>query len=410
MTEKAVGELPRAFTSRTDLSVFATPRRLAQLPRHRWFYFPHSFHPTLVKAIFDECGIPEGGSVLDPFVGSGTTLLVAQECGLHSVGLDLSPVSVLASRAKTNLYDPEDLLRFLADVMAASAPPAPPVRGAPARLRRAFSAGELRNLMAIRQAIKMLPNPSREFFFLALLKTAREFSRAVPDGGWFRWAEKRARGGIVHAEFDRFAREMILDAKLNPKARQQPVQVIEGDARTIEVGRQYDAVVTSPPYPNRHDYTRVFHIQLLILGMSEPEILDLRHRTLRSHVEARANGHTVGGYTQPKALSKLLGDWPEDADRRIPPMLTGYFEDMHTSMARAGNALRSEGCAAFVVGNVRHAGRLIPVDEILAAIAPQVGLRHQRTWVIRERGNSAQQMGKLGRVPSRESVVFLKKP
>jgi hypothetical protein len=90
-------------------------------------------------------------------------------------------------------------------------------------------------------------------------------------------------------------------------------------------------------------------------------------------------------------------------------MLQGYFEDMHTSMAQASSVLRPNGHAAFVVGNVRHAGRLVPVDEILGEMAPQAGLRHKRTWVIRERGNSAQQMGKLGRVPSRESVVFLKK-
>lgn len=410
MSARAAAALPRAFTSRTDLSVFATPRRLSQIPRHRWFYFPHSYHPNLVKAIFDECRIPEGGSVLDPFVGSGTTLLVAQESGLYSAGFDLSPVSVLVSRAKTNPYDPDSLLGCLADVMDASAPPAPPVRGAPARLRRAFSAGELRNLLAIRREIELLPNPSREFFLLTLLKTAREFSRAVPDGGWFRWAEKRARGGMVRAEFTRLAQEMVEDVRLSPQAGQQAVDVVEGDARTIEDERQFDAVVTSPPYPNRHDYTRVFHIQLLMLGLSESEILDLRHRTLRSHVEARANGHTMGTYSQPKALSNLLGDWPEDSDRRIPLMLRGYFEDMHISMARAGSALRTGGCAAFVVGNVRHAGRLIPVDEILVAMASQVGLRHKRTWVIRERGNSAQQMGKLGRVPSRESVVFLKKP
>jgi len=51
----------------------------------------------------------------------------------------------------------------------------------------------------------------------------------------------------------------------------------------------------------------------------------------------------------------------------------------------------------------------IPADELLAEIGERAGLQWQDSWVIRMRGNSAQQMGRFGRLPSRESVVFFRK-
>ena len=65
---------------------------------------------------------------------------------------------------------------------------------------------------------------------------------------------------------------------------------------------------------------------------------------------------------------------------------------------------------AYVVGNARYSGVPIPVDEILANIGRQIGLKLERLLAVRYRGNSAQQMGKFGRNASRESVVFFQNP
>ena len=64
---------------------------------------------------------------------------------------------------------------------------------------------------------------------------------------------------------------------------------------------------------------------------------------------------------------------------------------------------------AYVVGNACYSGVPIPVDEILAHIGQQIGLKLKRIVAVRYRGNSAQQMGAYGRQPSRESVVIFQK-
>jgi len=64
---------------------------------------------------------------------------------------------------------------------------------------------------------------------------------------------------------------------------------------------------------------------------------------------------------------------------------------------------------AFVVGNAQYSGLAIPVDELTAELGEQAGLKCDKLVVARYRGNSAQQMGKYGRKPSRESVVLFQK-
>jgi hypothetical protein len=104
---------------------------------------------------------------------------------------------------------------------------------------------------------------------------------------------------------------------------------------------------------------------------------------------------------------KKLGD---NIDKRIPRMIIGYFEDIFLTLISLKKSAKQGAKLAFVVGNVRHSGVMIPVDEIIVAIGLQLGFTHSGSWVLRLRGNSAQQMGRYGREPSRESIVMLQLP
>jgi hypothetical protein len=193
----------------------------------------------------------------------------------------------------------------------------------------------------------------------------------------------------------------------------QLLEARKGDARNLGIPKgEYAGLITSPPYPNRHDYSRIFHIELLLLGEDESDIIDFRHHSMRSHVEALKPTDvpvSVSKYVEPEKLTDAINRLPEKCDDRVPALLRGYFEDLYTTMIIAHNALKPKARAAFVVGNVRYGGILIPVDEILLDVGKRAGFLHDKTWVIRLRGNSAQQMGSFGREPSRESVVFLRK-
>jgi tRNA G10 N-methylase Trm11 len=101
--------LPPKYRYKLDLRKAATPQLLKKHPIHRWFFFPHSYSPELVKAILDRWRLPHGSHILDPFVGAGTTLLVAKERGYSATGFDLSPISLLTSNVKIHTYHVEEI-------------------------------------------------------------------------------------------------------------------------------------------------------------------------------------------------------------------------------------------------------------------------------------------------------------
>lgn len=62
--------------------------------------YPAKFIPALPGSLLDCIEIPPGSAVLDPFAGSGTTLVEAQKRSLPSVGVDVNPIACLISRVK----------------------------------------------------------------------------------------------------------------------------------------------------------------------------------------------------------------------------------------------------------------------------------------------------------------------
>jgi site-specific DNA-methyltransferase (cytosine-N4-specific) len=130
---------------------------------------------------------------------------------------------------------------------------------------------------------------------------------------------------------------------------------------------------------------------------------------LRSHIESREH---LGKEVSLPALDEILkGLKMKDLNNdRIPIMIKGYFEDMNLVIKQLVHYLRPGGLIALVVANARFEGELVPTDLILSELAEINGLKTESIWVTRYKGNSSQQMGRYGRIPVRESIVFWRKP
>lgn len=74
---------------------------------HSWLKYKEGFSADLVNILLDEMGAVPGDTVMDPFMGSGTTALVCRMRGIDSVGYDIMPISAVSIRAKANVmkYD-----------------------------------------------------------------------------------------------------------------------------------------------------------------------------------------------------------------------------------------------------------------------------------------------------------------
>jgi site-specific DNA-methyltransferase (cytosine-N4-specific) len=400
---------------RLDWAWWVTPKLLKDKPVHRWYVFPHSFASELVHALIDEWGLTQEDHILDPFAGAGTTLLAAKEKGISATGYDLSPLAVLASRTKlANLslarlseqwntfkrflrkgrFDSNDLV-------------------CPEFVRKALPGRLLGTFRSIDHYISSLSASGRErdFFRVALLSVLPRFSRAMISGGWPKWIKSGPAARAVPAAFAGQVESMLRDLRQTRFPRRTSWSVDVADARRLPVeDDSFTAVITSPPYPNRHDYTRVFGLELMFSLLDWEQTRDLRYQSFHSHPEARPSRPEINGYVPPRALTKVLSVMRKtDSDPRVIAMLEGYFLDMYLFLREVRRVCRQDARIAVVLGNGQYYGIPILVDEWTAEVAERVGLGCERIVAVRYRGNSAQQMGRYGRRPSRESVVLFRR-
>jgi hypothetical protein len=400
-----------SIEERLGWRAWVTPKPLSSQPLHRWYIFPHSFTSELVHSLSTEWGLGSEDRLLDPFVGAGTTVLTAKQMGVPATGYDLSPLAVFATRVKISNYASKDLRRAWRTLERKVNPASwngtsrtyPELVGCalPGKLLGAFD--------AIRKEIDRLPVPrkQRSFFQLALLRTIPDYSRAATNGGWLRWTAKGKRASSLWRQFAARVAEMLEDVEATEPSPGAKWRVSNADARRLpDASGTFSAVITSPPYPNRHDYTRVFGVELMFGFLDWAATRQLRYQSFHSHPEARPVLPADGKYIKPRRISRLVNRAEaRGGDPRVPRMIDGYFRDMYLCLRETKRVCRRGARIGFVVGNARYGGDSIPVDELTAELGELAGLRFEKLMAVRYRGNSAQQMGKFGRSPSRESIV-----
>lgn len=407
---------PYRVETKEEWRRWVTPVPLKDSPVHRWYYFPHSFTGDLVHALIDQWGLGARDRVLDPFSGAGTTLVAAKQKGVPATGYDLSPFAVLVSNIKVGNFSVARLKRTWHALQKNIDPNCwnGASRTYPQLVREALPGKLLGAFDSIWLSVEALScsDVEKQFFRLAVLRTIRTFSRLVPTGGWLSWSNNRANTRSIISTLAGHVQPMIDDVAHHPLPRTGGYRAFIADARKLpEPDETYSAVITSPPYPNRHDYTRVFGVELMFGFLNWSQTRSLRYQCFESHPEAHPKRPDSAKYRMPPAFLNAVGKLEKRGlEPRIIRMLKGYFLDTYLCLKEAERVCRKGARLAFVVGNAQYSGERIPVDELTAEIGEQVGLQCQRLVAVRERGNSAQQMGKFGRNPSRESIVEFVKP
>jgi tRNA G10 N-methylase Trm11 len=366
-----------------------------------------------VGKLIHEFGLGPNSWVLDPFCGGGTTLLACKEQGINSQGFDILPFSVFLSNVKTRNYETsllkKEFKNFNEDKqLALSKDSLPDIK----IIHEAFSDGIKQELLKLRSNINSIKdNVVKDFYMLGLLSILEDVSNTKKSGGFLRIRKKEVKRSEIRNKFLAKILSMINDVeKFNRQLKFSHVKTEAklSDSRSLLSKRKFDAIITSPPYPNRHDYTRIYGLELIVGFIKDAdELKQIRYHTIRSHVEARKQ-FFAKGYQPPKIINTLAKKITKAGlnNPRVPAMLKGYFEDMYLSLLQMKKYLKKEGMLALVVSNVRFGGVNIPVDIILAGIGEQVGLKTKSIIVARKRGNSSQQMKVFKRKPSRESIII----
>jgi hypothetical protein len=387
------------------------------LPLYNWFKYKEGFSRELVVQLFREFGLQPGDTVLDPFAGSGTTLLAAKEFGIHALGIDMLPTSVFVAKTKLTDWDNIDAL-LQAALNLTSTPFHEPKSTLPdvRIINLAFTKETQRELLFFRDEIDTYEPPVREFLMLGLLTILESVSSASKDGQFLRLVEKDL--PPVRDSLRAALTQMIHDLSeirmfgLWPRKNARTLMA-QGDARELCLPKKYlgnvSAVITSPPYLNRYDYSRIYALELCLFCVkSHQDMVNVRHSLLRSHVESKEH---KGKQILLPALDEVLQEVRSRPlnNERLPIMIQAYFEDMNLVIRNIASYLKSGGRAALVVANAQFNGESVPTDLMLCELADQQGMSTETIIVTRYKGNSSQQMAVYGRRPVRETILFWRK-
>lgn len=380
-------------------------RQQTRYSAHCWHEYKGRFNPQIVHGILN-CFFERTTSVLDPFCGSGTTLVECAHKGVSALGVDINPFSVFLSSAKINALHarPSDLRRS-AVIIARATPRDVSQNRRPDELtylKKWFPSETLREIEGLRHAaLTQIPRTHQSAFLCLMSDLLREYSLQEPSDLRIR----RRFSEFPKTPFREALAEKInkcLDSLENTRkvvgtlTSKQVVRLGTAEEPHLLGRKRFDGVVTSPPYATALPYVDTQRLSLVWLGLVSPNMLAETEESLigAREVERKAQ------LTLQKKLWDEINGLPNEVNelirkiarahggddgfrkRAVPALLFRYFTRMKVSLLAMRNSVRSGGKAVLVVGtNHTTAGEIpfqIPTPYLLALIGETVG------WNIQE--------------------------
>jgi DNA modification methylase len=341
-----------------------------QYALHNLHPYPAKFIPQIPRRAIERW-TREDDTILDPFCGSGTTLLECALTGRNSIGVDNNGVATLVCQAKTAKYSNRSLMplaqllkdtqsrlrsgRFRTRLLSSAASNIPDYPS----IRKWFAEPVLAELAWLRGQIEGLPLQSRLLAtatFSALLVQA---SRQDSDTRYAAVEREWEPGWVVKTWIRKTidAVERALETtSLHRKARHAVHTRDSRDLGFIESGSVH-CIITSPPYLNAYDYHKYHRHRLWWTGS---DVALARDKEIGKH----------DVYTRPGAT-------PDS-----------FFEDLAACLREWKRVLVTRGRALVLVGDAIVSGEFVPVGDRLIELADAVGMSMERRWVRQIDSNS----------------------
>ena len=374
-----------------------------KLPVHRWFKYSAGFSAEWAGDIIREQGAQR---VLDPFAGSGTTVIAAEQNGVSGIGVDVHPFVSRVAKAKLSWRsDPGEFLVRANAVLAEVEKERETILPTSQLILRCFPDEDaLKDLLRVRDAVERLRqgDPYDELLWLTMVSIIRACSPAgtaqwqyiLPNRTKARVAEPVSTFQIRAAMFATDMRAMS-DFADSPRGR-----LIEADARTLDGVEDgwADLVLTSPPYANNFDYADATRLEQTFLGEIEGwgDLRGLRKTLMKS-----ATQH-MGGWDPAEALdsplldpirAEIVGVFDElNAIRKTKAgnkpyhlMVLGYFFDSAKIWQAIRRASAPGARVCYVVGDSAPYGIHVPVEKWLGELALNEGFNSWSFDKVRDR-------------------------
>lgn len=425
-------------------SEWGTFRDSLRAPVHSWFTYPAGFSYKAVEHSFAQQNLVPGASVVyDPFMGSGTTNLVAKKAGLSSIGVEAHPFVFDITQSK--MYwelDFDEVSQFKSDIpqIIGTLPSAETMEKSnselfPELILKCFLPEALYALRLIRDEIKNSAKYSSEtkrFLSTALICTLRDVSIAAT--GWPYIAPNKVKiTSMSKNAVETFMKRVskmendlgIVRAEAN--TTQNEHRLILGSSTQTDIpSESVDHIFTSPPYLNNFDYADRTRLEMYFMGEATTwgDISsNIRTKLMTSATTqiSRADSKYV---LDPdiKAASPEIYEFLQESESSLEKLrhikggkksydllVTGYFNDIFKILSDNFRVLKSGSEALYILGDSAPYGVHIPTDELIGRLGVGIGFKDYEIEVLRVRGGKWANNPQRHSVPLRETIVRLRK-
>ncbi len=347
---------------------------------HGILIYPAKFIPQIPQFCIQQFSQPTD-TILDPFCGSGSSLLEAQLLHRNAIGIDINPLAQLISKVKTTPLNLQQFTeeynlieKFLTECSKNLSTKEEIIPSFP-NISYWFAPKVMQDLMRLQQYILDIKNPPiRNFFLLVLASIIRNVSLADNDQlhpAKTKFAKEKENKTIQTFEIYRKSlrsRTKIIEEYSQYDFSDVNIQLIRRNATHIESPQKVDLAVTSPPYVNALDYVRIHKLEAFWANLLQAEEIHPLHKQFIGTEKVYKEYYNDLPEFRHKELNEIITKI-YNFDRKRAGIVTLYFMQMRKNLLEVYSHLRPEGYYCIVIGSNNMRNIHIPTPKIFIQFA-----------------------------------------
>jgi site-specific DNA-methyltransferase (cytosine-N4-specific) len=380
-------------------------RQSTRYSSHGLHEYRGKYNPQIVRSLINVMGFDNSSIVLDPFCGSGTTMLECQHMGIRSTGMDINPMAAFIANTKINsLYinmnDVRDVLRKVSKKFQdLDSITSLEETDRLIYLKKWIPEETLKIMECILSVLKDEPVEISDFYKIITSDLIRDYSNQEPADLRIR---KRISPYPVQPFIEAFEQNaikyinLIAEAQRKVDLKSEKNYAIVGDVKVTSTNNKFTGAITSPPYATALPYIDTQRISLVWLGLCQPtEIMKLESTLIGSRefystekkkwlssLENNTDNLPNEIYQLIMHIKDSLAEKDGFRKQAMPTLLYRYFSDMKNMFLNVYSMLIEDGSFALVVGHNKTTigGTTYNIDtpKLLSVLAVECG------WTISE--------------------------
>lgn len=401
-----------------------------KLPVHRWFRYSAGFSARWVESLIMEY---HPGLILDPFVGSGTTLLAAEACGITCYGFESHSFVQKIAQAKLLWSYANNLMESSQELISYAKSSTITLGGfmIPSLLQKCYTQESLYQFIQIREAYNHMkdqfPKEVSQLLFLAISSILRSCSFA----GTAQWQyilpkKRKTKIEMPFVALESKLREMVNDSQWCTQYGYKDSAILmyhdaRNDCKEL-ASNSVDMVITSPPYPNNYDYADSTRLEMSFWGtvngwsdLQNAVRVNLIHSCSQHTAAEKLSLDKLLENDRLQPIKKELTEICQQLDeirmtkggrKTYHTMIAAYFHDLAMVFTSLRRVCCNDANLVFVIGDCAPYGVYVPVDKFLGKIALSAGFKSFSFEKLRDRNTKWK--NRKHDVPLKEGRLWIK--